>query len=123
MIEDQLQRVKRLLDKVTYKPGWTLNAGAIPAGEDDPLDTGDYGDIVLNVTMVADDAIWDRKKVTVYFQKIIDMGALRRMDDRKVLDYFIFGAIKELEEHECNEWFKFDGICVRDPHPEQKGVA
>jgi hypothetical protein len=30
----------------------------------------------------------------------------------------IFDLIVELEIHEAKEWFKFNKVCVTDPHPE-----
>ena len=31
--------------------------------------------------------------------------------------------VRKLEEHETNEWFKVDGKCYKEPHPEVKKEA
>lgn len=31
---------------------------------------------------------------------------------------FLERLIRQWEDHERDEWFKYDGVCVRDPHPE-----
>jgi hypothetical protein len=45
---------------------------------------------------------------------------LERMNDKDILGYVIGGLIRGAELHEMDEWFKFDGQCIADPHPEIK---
>lgn len=42
------------------------------------------------------------------------------MKDEQIVQYFIARAIRDMELHEMDEWFKFDSTHVRDPHPERK---
>lgn len=122
-MEDQLKRVKALLDKVTYKPGWTLDCSREPSKYQTYPRSWDWDRIFIMVQVKVPDAIDPHKMTTIHSHYSLFSIDLERLDDRQIVDYFIRRAIQQMEEHELCEWFKFDGICVKDPHPEQKGVA
>ena len=122
-IEDQLERVKRLLKKVTYKPGWKLDCSWEKSKRQTYPRTSDWDRIFIMVQVRVPDAIDPQRMTTVHSHYSMVAIDLERFNDGQIVDYFIRLAIQHMEEHEFCEWFKFDGICVKDPHPEQKGVA
>jgi hypothetical protein len=110
---DNLSRVRSLLERVTYKPGWKLSVERSRYISSDSL--------VLIVTAEFPDVDRpDRRLTPVTFRKIIDGWNLEQVNDRKILDYYISRVIREMEGHEFREWLKLDGFCLYDPHPERK---
>jgi hypothetical protein len=53
----------------------------------------------------------------------IDAWTLEAMNDSDVIAYLIGDLIRKTELHEMEEWFKYKGEHVRDPHPELKKTA
>lgn len=51
------------------------------------------------------------------FWRVIEYAELDRFDDAFVVE-IIMHYVEELEIHELREFFRLDGKCVVDPHPE-----
>jgi hypothetical protein len=110
---DHLSRVRSLLERVTYKPGWKLSVERSRYISSDSL--------LLVVSAEFPDVDRPDRRVTPFtFRKIIEEWCLDRMNDGQVLEYCIIPTIREMEEHEFREWLKLDGFCLYDPHPERK---
>lgn len=43
--------------------------------------------------------------------------------DQRILIGFVGAMIRESEMHEIDEWFKFDGENVKEPHPELVAIT
>lgn len=46
------------------------------------------------------------------------LGKYSELEGQAFLMQMVHETIKNLELHEIDEWFKLDGKCVNDPHPE-----
>lgn len=115
---DQLQRVQDILKRVTYKPGWSVEAMRIDYSEPSVY-KHDWNRVYLRVT-VRTKSIENGDMVLINgFNSLMDID-IAPLNDEQIIEYFIHRAIWEMEEHEYHEWFKLDGICVFDPHPELK---
>ena len=118
---DQLKRVQDILKRITYKPGWKIKASRLEDGLRPSVVFVDWNRVTLVVTFKAPD-IDDYTKTPILLSVIRSMSDfdLEHLSDEQILDYFVRRAIWEAEDHEFKEWFKYDGICVFDPHPELK---
>jgi hypothetical protein len=119
---NQLERVKDILSRITYKQGWKLSADWEPSYYDKgPAYTlTDWRRIIVFVRYKDKDVLDPTKEITVSSYRGFSQIDLERMKDEDIVQYFIHRAIWEAEEHEYHEWFKLDGVCVFDPHPELK---
>lgn len=109
---DQLERVRSLLKKVTYKPGWEITADwdGYPYGRIDPFT------ILLKVACPQPDTVTG-EMTTIHHQMAASVFTIEHMKDGDILSYLVARSIHQMEMHEMDEWFKFDGIHVKDPHP------
>lgn len=118
---DQLERVRSLLSKVTYKPGWIITAYPhqyFNKPKDDFYRFHDTSEIIIRVVCLQPDTISGRETEIAHHRTIHSFD-LEHMKDHQIVEYLIAGAIREMELHEMDEWFKFDGEHVRDPHPKK----
>jgi hypothetical protein len=118
--ETSLERVKRLLSRVTYKPGWKITAD-YQGFSLEQAHMGPWKRVEIMVQFKGPDAYDPRGKETMICRSdSLQEYDIEHLSDREVVEYFICRAIRELEEHEFREWFKFDEVRVFDPHPELK---
>lgn len=84
-----------LLDRITYKPGYRV----VQAGR------------LVQVSFSRPDAFTGE-------QGIGFGGTAKIPDDATPGDVLrtVFGLFRALEEHECREWFRVDGVQVFSPH-------
>jgi hypothetical protein len=121
-MNDQLERVQRLLKKVTYKPGWIITAYPHQMF-DEPRSEDRYRfhnetRIVIRVVCLQPDTISGQPREFIHHRSLCAYD-IAHLDDSKIIEYFIGRAIVEMEMHEVDEWFKYDGSHVKDPHPEK----
>lgn len=116
---DQLERVRGIVKKITYKPGWRFNV-ASRYFDYQPTRPWDIDRVIITITAPMPNLNGDGTTVDVISQKQIECLQLERMKDEDILDYWITHCILDLEKHEMDEWLKFDGFHVREPHPENK---
>lgn len=93
-----------LLDKITYKPGWSFNARL-----DLTLDT-----LVIYINRPTN-CINTQKPIKLQFKFYIDNES--EISQFEFLD-LLYNQIKTFEDHEIREWFKFNDRCHHEPHPE-----
>lgn len=118
-MSDQLERVRRILGKVTYKPGWLITAfdhRQMHPNKNESHSFYDMNRIYLRVLCMQPDTITGRNMEIVNHTSL-SVFDLSNLKDEQVVEYFITRAIREMELHEMDEWFKYDGTHVRDPHP------
>jgi hypothetical protein len=118
---DQLNRVQDILKRITYKPGWKIEASRIEKGVRPSVSFIGWERVTILVTSEIEDASNPKiNHITLCRYTSLQDYDIERLSDEEVIRYFIHRAIWEMEQHEYHEWFKFDGICVFDPHPELK---
>lgn len=106
----QYERMRGILGRVTYKPGWKIEVTQ-------PVNV--MGDLCLIVTMnVPDLTKRDGSMTTFLYHEHVWLDRLESMSDCEVVDKVIGNALRKCEMHELDEWYKVDSINVREPHPE-----
>lgn len=110
---DQLERVRSVLQKVTYKPGWVITAFDHRTIQEPKNDFFSFH-LCLQPDIVSG------RQTEIAHHSSLSIFDLANMKDDQVITYFVTNAIRDMEMHEMDEWFKFDGFHVRDPHPEKK---
>lgn len=99
-------RLQRILKDITYKPGSTLNASVHECGLVTVVHTREVPSVDN-----------PRYSTTICLSRQIGLWELDNMPDDVIVDSFIRHILVEVETHEINEWFKYKGKNVRDPHP------
>ena len=118
---NQLQRVRDILSHVTYKPGWKITADYQGFNWDNGIHANSWKRVEIMVSFKGPDAYDPSGKETqICRTDSLQECDIERMNDKEVVTYFICRAIRELEELEFREWFRFDGAFVFEPHPEIK---
>ena len=116
---DPLARLQELLRLITYKPGWSISL--VRDEQYRPYRrphqfTPDR--FYLLVRWSAKDTIDTEKEVTLTWLEPFLIWDFQNVSDKDLVQNFIFRAIFHAEQHEMHEWFKIDGFCVFEPHPE-----
>lgn len=119
---NQLDRIRGILSRITYKPGWKIEAMRHEYHEPSAHQFGDWNRVYLRVSVSVKDSDTGHAVMLNRFTSLMDID-LEHIDDEQVIRYFIHRAIWQMEEHEYHEWFKVDGVHVFDPHPELKEKA
>jgi hypothetical protein len=106
---DQLERLKNLVSRITYKPGWTFSLTW-------------FGDerCWLQIATHVVDVESGLPGMPLTFTEPIDLSIMETLNDETIVRGVLGNALQKFEAHEFDEWFKFKGRCVRDPHPELK---
>lgn len=105
-------RIKELeeeIAKYSYKPGSEFK-----------LITPDeyFKDIVIALVMSVQD-VNTLNSIQIKNSRRISIEELYQMDSFRVLD-ILRDLVVDLEQHERHEWFRYQGICVTNPHPQIK---
>jgi hypothetical protein len=109
------QRLAILAERITYKPGWRIEV--MPPEESDR-----FFNRPINLLLLwpAQD-INTKQPTRLATSAAVSPAILAMMTDEEVVKrVFCDMLIKRTELHEMDEWFKLDGVCVFEPHPELK---
>jgi hypothetical protein len=99
---------QRIVEKLTYKPGWELQCYPDPGpaggvilrfGKDEP-DCELGGDAIRPLMLTA----------------AFSASDLRQLDEHAFLAS-IFDTVARRELHEVEEWLRYDGAPLKEPHP------
>lgn len=101
-----LRTLNYWLSRFTYKPGWRFSIRSSYMNDCPEL----------LISHLATDAVTG-KGAPMPIRSLVVLDMVR---DYESFKYVLFMSIDKLERHELNEWFKEDGVCVNDPHPELK---
>lgn len=118
---DAVGRLKELLTHVTYKPGWSLRV--VEEKDFFPVGRGpsyDPSNIYIMATWTVKDVDYPDKDIALTWREPIHIWDADNVSDKDLIEHFIFKTIYKAEQHEMHEWFKIDGFCIFDPHPEKK---
>lgn len=116
--QNLLDAAQSLIDRITYKPEWKLRLTAEAKSVNRPWQ--------INVHLDYKVANLDGSYETV------DLTTCTTFTERSLIEVLVSGdfvryiamnLIRRAELHEIDEWFKLDGVCVTDPHPEHRQMA
>lgn len=112
MVLDPLVTVQGVIDKISYKPEWTFRCGLSPVSDD----------IEVRMTFNAKDSTGKRigYDPVILSIRISYEIILRAKNAEEYVKETIFHSIRTMEMHEIDEWLKYNGVHVNDPHPERK---
>ena len=105
-----LQRAQAFVARLSYKPG-------------SRIEVRDYEDQGLWVVLTVDQPNLSGSGTTsISTRRPLSLDERGDHPEAWILSR-VMAAIRELELHEVCEWFKCDGVCVEDPHPELRKEA
>lgn len=116
--------MEALVAKIQYKPGWEFRA----------VERIELNRIMVGVclTTVEQDPekrkiqehergfVWDparEPKTLVWWEIPFPIPELRELSDEMIVGK-IWEQVIAIEAHEIQEFFRYDGLCVQEPHPE-----
>lgn len=112
-MENVQSRLKRIIDSVTYKPNWKISI----------IEDIDYGiNYVMlqfvfktkDVSNITNDIIISRTSSI----SLLTLNVMNEFSDKEWVNRLLWRVIKEMEIHELDEWLKFKGKCIKEPHKE-----
>jgi hypothetical protein len=106
--EAQFRRLQDIVRKIHYKPHCKLDVHRI----------SDYFVVNIVVVMIVPDINSPERRTVIQFASTVDLEFMEQMTDFEVVERYVSRAILEAELHEMDEWLKFEGRCVKEPHPE-----
>lgn len=108
------EQIQFFLDRITYKPGWVIEIVTAPVTQQ----RNEYDSIPIRVCFPVKDVLTGKDTTLSFIGAIAPSFITPITDD--YIRYCIENLIRQAEDHEFQEWFKFDGVCVYNPHPELK---
>lgn len=102
-----VEDLRNIVSRITYKPNFIIE---VFHGDKTYLRIA----IIMKVANVQSGEI-----VEISMNEDIDFGFM----SSDTFVWYVHGMIHSMEAHECNEWFKFEGSNLVDPHPEFKKEA
>jgi hypothetical protein len=95
-----------IVSAITYKPGWVVQLGC-------DSDARPYLQVVVDETAEAaiDSTAADRRTPWRSAKRFISLHMCRQE-----IVGAAFGAIRDAEEHEMREWFRYRGAAIFNPH-------
>lgn len=98
------QDVINIINKITYKPDFKIRVG---------LDI--HGGVRVWFSRLVPDATGIIKEnIAITYNTLFYNNA---KDEQEVLEKMYIHFL-EFEKHELKEWFKYNNVCFKDPHPE-----
>jgi hypothetical protein len=109
---DAMMRVHSLVNRITYKRGSKLTV--MP---DILSDMSMTGILRLRLMLMVTDINPPYSEKPLYFEDAVPITDIIGRSDEYILKGLIYSFIMRAEEHEAQEWLKFCGEHVIDPHP------
>ncbi len=118
---DVFKRLETIISSIGYKPNWKISVKPKMLRYSRRLKgwTEDYSTLTIRAIMVAPDTITG-KSTEILSDYDFSAYTIENMKDEEIIRYVIKSAIMKLEHHEFDEWYKYKGEHVFDPHPELK---
>lgn len=116
-VYEQLKRVIGLLKRVRYKVGVEFSAYPY-AGMTVVFKMGSwYRDADLEYPPEAEEELPGLDDgICVSSERAISAEYLSELSDKEIIEQVVWVLIREHEEHEMEEWYRFDGVRVREPY-------
>jgi hypothetical protein len=100
------------LKKFTYKPGYKFSCW---------VDEG-HDALVLNlVAPVPDSTTIDHKEVSIEWTQMVEFRKIYHLPPDYLMD-FVKQFFLGWERHEMQEWLRFEGVMLSDPHADREFV-
>ena len=115
-MNEAAQTLQEVIDSLTYKPGWRFwvkrRPTAIPAWPDD---------VILHMEFDAPDANDPEYQTIIGRDLLLPQGLAYIIDGAQAgIKRWVEHSIKSMEMHEVDEWLRFDGVRLKDPHETPK---
>lgn len=102
-----IQQIGEILSKVSYKPNWHIALYGTP---DNMYIQLEVSDSLCSVSRETVDWKSGKRYLSKWMCKQEIVGA-------------VFGLIKDAEEHEMREWFRYKGASIFNPHLDPDALA
>lgn len=103
----QWSRINDFVNRFSYKPGWQFVLQDFRWDRMDNL-------VRLDVSARVQDVMNPEK--TILIGETVTFPMTEQED---IISYRLLALVNSMERHEIEEWLRFDGIPVRNPHPER----
>lgn len=107
-----LARLRMIVGQVTYKPGWEFRLDIL-------YESSLHVSVVLRVTHREKDVGSD-KEVFLSLAIGFMFEEVQGIDDKEFVERYVYRLIRDAELHELDEWLKFRGEHLHEPHPEEE---
>lgn len=104
-----LNELEALVATIKYKPG-----SKFKVREDYP-----YDDINLIMRLMVDNVNEPSKRIELRSMNRYPMSLVHQWDKDRAL-YEILKLVRQMENHETDEWLTVEGVRLKEPHPEEK---
>lgn len=128
-LADAHAKVSKALSKIRYKPNWSFSCSASPSvgavsvtatmRVKDSTRQLPAGVVDIHPAFRAQEMVGAGQDIEVSNIMSIAWQVLHGMDEATLVSYIFDYLIMGMERHEAQEWYRFDGVVVRDPHKEQ----
>lgn len=145
MSAEEQAKLEKILSKIKYKDGWEFTTGVrehrlyasvrCVAAEQDPKnrtgrpfnpsealrqweDTHHYEEPWLDRGLAWRNPVATPPPVAVVTRDVFFFPGEIDSLPTEVIVLRIFDTVYEMEIHELKEFFRYDGLCVQEPHPE-----
>ena len=120
----QLERLRALVSKISYKPNFRIEITTI--NERGMLTaavriTAHVVDSTKPVVPVPITGSAEQPMIKIVTETPAPMLLIE--DDEQLIVKMIYHMLREFETHECDEWFRFDGEVIYDPHRNDRTPA
>ena len=113
---DALERTIRIVAEITYKPTWEFSVAAVPHfGSDGSLLP--IRMLCLYARLTAPDVTNPENTVHISSFRQLPYEDIDGWSDELLIQY-VRDFVRSAEMHEVDEWFRFRGIPLVNPHPE-----
>lgn len=98
--------IQRVIDRVSYKRGWQYAV------------YHDYATawLIMRISRMVEHVDEPEKIIPLVMTRVIPCELA---EERFLIDQ-LYRLTIDFELHECKEWFKINGVCYEEPHPEIK---
>lgn len=117
-----IEKLKWVIDRITYKPGWKIEIVKSSANVGIRAGYEITGYAMVRVAMPVHHLSIPNSMDTIYFSQSYAFYQLDRMSIGDIVKAIVEYLFTKCELHEMNEWLKFDGFHITEPHPEMKNV-
>lgn len=109
------EEIERIVERITYKPGWTFSVDHERVG----TDRRPYLQVQVDETAEA--------ALCPFTGKVIPWKGGKRYLSyhmcRQEVVGAVLGVIKDAEQHETHEWFKYKGYSIYNPHTDPDALV
>lgn len=99
------EEMREIVRSITYKPGWAINF------YQEPTEQRPYVQLYVTETVAARDSRTGHHVPWKSAKRYLS----RHMCRQEIVGA-VFGLIRDAEEHETREWFRYRGASIYNPH-------